>query len=315
MKSSKLAAAVICLFVLFSTIVQAQPKWSIAFNVLQDKAADDYEIYTMDAEGNSQTNVTKNKDVAWTYYSVPGKLLFVSDRESCKRCYQLFESDHDGNAVRKVSELRLEDSWMGSTDKGSKLIVSGRNDKDIRYQLFLIDRKTGEYKQLTNEPKAAFRDPIFSPDGKKIVYVYKKNRTDRTEIEELYIMDADGRNAKRLTTYPANDPMAKEPGYKAGPPHWNKKYDLISYNSGQNGKGSIYAVTPDGKKQWKLTDNTFEEGWHDWSPDGKWLVGDVYDKETGRYDIYLMNYKTKQIKILTSKNQFKYNQAPVFLIK
>ncbi len=61
--------------------------------------------------------------------------------------------------------------------------------------------------------------------------------------------------------------------------------------------------------------NTFEEGWHDWSPDGKWLVGDVYDKETGRYDIYLMNYKTKQIKILTSKNQFKYNQAPVFLIK
>lgn len=25
--------------------------------------------------------------------------------------------------------------------------------------------------------------------------------------------------------------------------------------------------SPDGEKQWKLSENNFSEGWHDWSPD------------------------------------------------
>jgi TolB protein len=290
------------------------PGYKIAFNVLQDQKTDDYEVYTMNTDGSGITNVTNNKDVAWTYYSIPGKLLFISDRGACKRCYFLYESDLDGSNPRKVTNLQLEDSWMGSRNGGKELVVAGRVDTRLRYQLFLVDRETGKYRQLTNEPTAAFRDPVFSPDGKKIAYVYKKNRTDRSEIEEMYLMNADGTGRRKLTTYPVSDPLAKDPGYKVGPPHWNARHNFISYQSNQAGKQSIFAVTPDGKKQWKLTDTKLDEGWHDWSPDGEWLVFDSRDASTGRYDLVLMNYKTKETKRLTDTSTFKYHQAPVFVL-
>lgn len=287
--------------------------WKIAFNVLQDQKADDYEVYTMGIDGRAIKNVTNHKDVAWTYYSIPGKLLFVSDRDACKRCYFLYESDLDGGNIRKVSDLRLEDSWMSSRNNGKELVVAGRVDSSVRYQLYIVDRATGAFRKLTDEPEAAFRDPVFSPDGKRIAYVYKKKRTDRAEIEELYVMNADGTNRQKLTTYPASDPLGKDPGYKVGPPHWNAKHKFISYQSNQAGKQSIYAVTPDGKKQWKLTDLKVDEGWHDWSPDGQWLAFDSRDEATGRYEIMLMNYKTKAVKKLTGDSSFKYHQSPVFL--
>jgi TolB protein len=321
MRTAKFGANLLYITLFFIALagsVSAQPepslsKYLVAFNVLQDQAADDYEVYTIRPDGTGLQNATNNKDVAWTYHSVPGKLLFISDRGACKRCYFLYESDINGEKVRKVTNLQLEDSWMGSRNNGKELVVAGRVDTRTRYQLFIVNLENGHYRQLTNEPNAAFRDPIFSPDGKMIAYVYKKNRADRTEIEELYIMRANGSARCRLTTYPRDDPSAKSPGYKVGPPHWNSRYDFITYQSNRAGKQSIYAVTPDGKKQWKLTDNAGDEGWHDWSSDGDWLVFDSRDDATGRYDVMLMNYNNKQLRKLTVSSSLKYHQAPLFV--
>ncbi len=298
---------------LMTTAAGQDPSWKVAFNVLQDQKADDYEVYTIGIDGTGITNVTSHKDVAWTYYSIPGKLLFVSDRDACRRCYFLYESDLDGTGLRKVTNLQLEDSWMGSRSNGKEIVVAGRIDSRVRYQLFIVDRETGAFRQLTNEPAAAFRDPIFSPDGKKIVYVYKKDRTNRNEIEEMYIMKANGTDRRKLTSYPMSDPLAKDPGYKVGPPHWNERYGLISYQSNQAGKQSIYAVTPDGRKQWKLTGGSQDEGWHSWSKNGEWLVFDSRDPVTGRYDLILMNYQTKATRNLTRNSKLKYHQGPVFV--
>ncbi|MBX3292220.1 MAG: PD40 domain-containing protein [Acidobacteria bacterium] len=304
--------AVLIVSAVISSIAQSPPE-RVAYNILKDQKADDYEVFVSRLDGNEFKNVTNDRDVAWIYHTIPGKLLFISDRGACKRCYFLYESDADGSNVRKVSNLQLEDSWMGSRSDGEEIVVSGRIDQRVRFQLFVIDRRTGHFRRLTNEPKAAFRDPTYSPDGKKIVYVYKKDRTDRSEFEEVHIMNDDGTGGTKLTSYPPDDPMAKEFSYKAGPPKWNTKYDFISYQSNQNGKQSIYAVSPDGKKQWKLTDLLIDEGWHDWSPDGEWLVFDSRNNETGRYDVMLMNFRTKKVSRVTELSTFKYHQAPVFL--
>jgi len=297
----------------FST-VSAQPrKLGLVFNVAQDAKADDYEVYSMKSDGSAKRNITKHKDVAWTYYAYKKTVFFISDRDACKRCYFLYSMNFDGSNVRKISDLRLEDSWMGSRRKGSEMVVSGRVGNDVRYQLFIIDLKSGKYRQITNEPGAAFRDPIFSPDGKKIVYAYKKDRANREINEELFIMNEDGSEKRQLTVYPKDDKTAQWHDYHAGPPRWVKKHNFITYNSVQNGKSSLFAVTPDGTKNWKLTDNELAEGWHDWSPDGKWLAIEMNPKDNSEFGIWLMNWKTKEIKKLTDPKDFKNQQAPVFV--
>lgn len=88
-------------------------KYKIAFNTLENSKADDYEVYSMKSDGTGQKNITNDKDVAWTYYAWKDRLFFVSDRGACRRCYFLYESDADGNNVKKVTNLQLEDSWLG----------------------------------------------------------------------------------------------------------------------------------------------------------------------------------------------------------
>ncbi|MFN0215896.1 MAG: hypothetical protein ACKVT2_16680 [Saprospiraceae bacterium] len=285
----------------------------IAYNILEDRDNGDYEVYAMNLDGSEKTNVSRHPDVAWTYNAWKDRLFFISDRDTCKRCYFLYETDIHGKQVRKMAELQLEDSWMDSRNNGRELILTGRVGKKIRSQLFLLDAATGAFRQITADTTALYSDPCFSPDGKQIVYRYKKNRRDRYEKAELWLMNTDGSGTpQQLTHYPTSDTTAKWHDYHAGPPHWNAQAGYITYQSIQAGKYSIYAVTPDGKQQFKLADFPLEAGWHDWSPDGEWLVMDMFDHEQTQFDIWLWNRKTKVLKQLTDTETFE--QSPVFLL-
>lgn len=290
-----------------------EQKLSIAYNVhIRDTSKDDWEIIKMNFDGSGRKNILNNDDVAWTYTTYKDRLFFISDRDTCYRCFFLYETDANGNNVKKLSDLQLEDSWMSSRNGGEEMIVAGRIGKETRFQFFIINTKTGAYRQITNDTSALYRDPCFSPDGKKIVFSYQKNKRDRSTHEELYLMNEDGSELTRLTHYPENNPSAKDYGYRAGSARWHPAENFISYVSLQDGRHSIFAITPDGKKQWKLIDNPESEGWHDWSSDGKWLVFNSSDKAETQYHITLMNWKTKEKKQLTDTT-YKSQLSPVFI--
>lgn len=271
----------------------------IAYNVLVDSANDNYDVFTMNSDGTGKQNITRHPDVAWTYFAWKNRLFFISDRDTCRRCYFLYETDAGGRNPRKVTGLQLEDSWMSSRNDGRELVVTGRIGKAIRMQLFLVNTETGAFRQLTNDTAALHRDPLFSPDGQQIVFAYKKNRRDRNAIEELYSMHVDGSGMRQLTHFPAADTTAPWHSYHAGPPRWNQRENFISYQSFQNGKYSLYAVAPDGSRQWKLTENTFDEGWHDWSPDGRWLFVETFDTDQTQFAIHRINWNSRELLRLT----------------
>ena len=290
-----------------------QHELGLVYNVLRDADIDNFEVYAMNLDGSNKKNITDLYPVDWTYYSHKDTLYFVSDRGACKRCYFLYKSNFKGENVQKVSELELADSWMSSRKDGTELIVKPKLITENTF--YILDQKGNIINRL--ETGLAFAaDPLFVNDGKQVVF--RGGKTVGKNIdgfdEELYIIDSDGGNLKQLTHYPEDDSSAGKYGYRAGAPKLHPTENFVSYQSKQDGKYSLYATTLDGSKTWKLTENTQNEGWHDWSPDGKWLAIELFDDQQSQFHIGLMNWETKEMEILTD-DTFKYQQAPHFMFK
>jgi TolB protein len=300
------------IFFLLSLQSVAQPSgYKIVYNVLEDREKDNYEIYSMNMDGSDKKNITNTPGVEWVYYAWKEKVYYISDIDTCHRCYFLYEMDAAGNNKRKVSNLQLEDSWMGSRKEGTEMIVLGRSGK-IRAQLYLINLLSGDYTPLFGDTLSTKRDPIFLPGGKEIVLAYRPDKTLRKTVpDELWKISPDGSTKQQLTYFPKEDTSTQWFEYHAGPPQWNNKYRFISYLSKQKGQHQIFAITPDGKKHWQITSGELGSGWHSWSSDGKWLAMDKAGPGEKSYDIYLMNYKTKKTVQLTSDPKFE--QAPVIV--
>ena len=297
---------------LFLPACREEPEipYRIAYNQLEDPASNNCDIYVMNLDGGGKRNITNHPDIAWVCYAWKDKLYFISDRDTCARCYFLYEMDADGNGVRKVTDLQMEDSRMGSRLNGREMVIAGRIGDELRYQLFLIDVTTGDFHQLTHDTAALHRDPAFTPDGREIAFVYQPDR--RNPYGELRIIDADGRNSRQLDHSPTGQSVAEDRAYRPGPPRWCPAEEAFSYPSKQKGKYSLFAVKPDGSQPWKLTSISQNEGRHHWSPDGKWLAVELFDDAQTTYDIYLLNWKTQELLQLTDSPR--YEQAPVFVL-
>jgi TolB protein len=292
---------------------QQDREYLIAYNVLVDADIDNYDIFSMNMDGSNKTNITNNNDVAWSYLAWTNTIFFLSDRDTIQRTYFLYEMLSNGSSVKRISHFRMQDSWMGIRDDGNELIVKPHNSVDTL--LYIINR-SGEILQKIATGTRYASDPAFSPDGKRIAFIgsNKKSKKEAGFKAEIYSVNTDGTDLMQLSQYPQGDTTAEWYAYKAGPPRWQPKEDFITFQSKQNGKYSLYAVSYDGSKQWKLTDNPQEEGWHDWSPDGKWLAIELFDNKQSQFHIGLMNWQTKEMKILTDTT-YQYQQAPVFVEK
>lgn len=180
--------------ILKNTKTTFEKQYAIAYNIHENDTINrsNFEIIIMNLDGSDKKNITNNPDVAWTYYAYKDRLFFISDRDTCSRCFFLYETDAEGKNLKRISDLMLEDSWMSGRNNAKELVVAGRLGKELRYQLFIINTATGAYSQLTNEPTAKFGDPCFSPDGTQIAFYYKKNKNDRTTHEEIFLMNYDG---------------------------------------------------------------------------------------------------------------------------
>lgn len=287
--------------------------YAIVYNVLINEDGDDYEVFSMEVDGSDKKNITRLPGVEWTYFSNDDKVLFISDNDTCHRCFRLYETNYLGESPKRISDLLLADSWMSSRKDGDEIIV--RPSQKIDSAFYVIDRK-GKLLHRIDPKMPYFSDPLFVNDGRQIVF--RGGLTKSKQIagfeEAIYIVDVDGRNRKKLTHYPQNDTTSGKFGYKAGTPKLHPTEKFISFQSKQNGKYSLYGVSLDGQTQWKLTDNPQNEGWHDWSRDGNWLAIELFDDDQTQFHIGLMDWQSKAMTILTDTT-YRYQQCPNFVLK
>ncbi len=102
---------------------------------------------------------------------------------------------------------------------------------------------------------------------------------------EIYVMDADGKNQRRLTNHPAIDFS----------PSWSPDGKQIAFSSYRNGGNiQIFVMDSDGQHPIRLSDGANDKN-PAWSPDGQKiafsssLVFAGFDAQEGDYEIYLMD--------------------------
>jgi uncharacterized protein YjdB len=138
-------------------------------------------------------------------------------------------------------------------------------------QLYWVERgNLGELRRATADTGQA-TDAAFSPDGSRIAFV-----STRDGNPEIYLMDADGTNAVRIT----NDPQAD------ARPVFTADGAGLLFESQRSGKSQIYSMALDGGNVQALTSDSASMT-PTMSPDGRVVA---YSSVRNRsYDIWLMS--------------------------
>jgi tol-pal system beta propeller repeat protein TolB len=114
--------------------------------------------------------------------------------------------------------------------------------------------------------------PAFSPDGKLIAFGLSLDGN-----YDIYVMDADGSNRRRLTNSPGLDMR----------PAWSPDGRHIAFTSNRDGHYQIYVMNADGSEQRRVTNHPERDDFPTWHPDGKRLA--IVSEQSGKFDLYLVD--------------------------
>ena len=169
-----------------------------------------------------------------------------------------------------AAKRRTPPKHIGATESAAKkraLLVTSVRTGDT--EIFVVDPDTGDAQNLSRSPTSEERYPCWSPNGKQVAFT-----SNRDGNYNLYIMDADGENVKRLVNSEAVCYM----------PSWQRTADGEQIVFGIHGdKPEMASIKPDGSDLKMLGDG------HDptISPDGKSIC--YTGHADGGVSVFVMN--------------------------
>jgi len=244
-----------------------------------------YEIYTMNADGTNQINLTSNPGLDGNAdWSADGKkIAFISDRDGD---FEIYTMNADGSGLIQVTNNSTSDYTPTWSPDRSKLIFTSNRDGNFELYSMNVDG-TNQTRLTTNTTDD--RGPRWSPDGNKIVF-----DTNRDGNYEIYTMNPDGTNPTRLTNFGGV-------GGVNSFGDWSPDNSKITFFTDRDGNYEIYTINADGSGATRLTNNTAIDWFRpSYSPDGTKITWE--SSLDGNYEIYTMNTDGSGAIKLTSHN-------------
>ena len=215
-----------------------------------------WDIYLFDKPAGAPRRLTDDPALDYNaVFSPDGRwIVFTSERTGNTDLYALNVKD-DGELVRLTQHHGMDDAASFSPDGRRLAFVSTHDgDADIFVMPFAPGNATAEQRavNLTRRSGGDF-NPAFSPDGRRIAFSRQErwddvNTPEREEqAVELYVMDADGSNARRLSKpgLPQAGRAASFP-LVSGSPAWSRDGQAIYYYRLRAEGFEIRRITPDG---------------------------------------------------------------------
>jgi len=231
------------------------------------------------------------------------KLAFIGKRHKNDN-KQVFICDPDGRNVEQITHaktLHVSPSW---SPDGKKIVYTSfqKNNPDLH----LYDRAKKESTVLSNKP-GINSGGVFSPNGKLIVFTGSVN-----ENSNFYWTTPHGGNRQPFMPGSGLEvDMAFSP---------NEKW--VAFVSGRFGNPHIFRGTLVWNADMSAVLNVIEqermtyEGWHNtnptWSHDSEKIAWCSFDKEVGRFDLFVMNGDEKGTKKTRLTLNQGHNQAPTW---
>jgi TolB protein len=203
--------------------------------------------------------------------------------------YELKIADADGSndqAALASREPIISPAW--SPDGGKLAYVSFEAKKPVVY---VHDLASGRRHVAANF-KGSNSAPAWSPDGKQLAVVLTKDGSS-----QLYVVNADGSGVTRVATSSGIDTE----------PRWATDGQYIYFTSDRGGSPQIYRIAAAGGNAERIS---FEGSYNVTprpSPDGKSLA--FITRNSGRFQLALMDLATKQVQILTDSTK---DESPSF---
>ena len=271
------------------------------------------------------------------YFSADGyKMIFQSERINTNPFYQMFLLDLETGDIDRLSpgigkttcgwlhpnglkalfaSTQFDPEAKAKMSAELEFRASGKErryawDYDPAFDLVERDLSSGAYTPLTNAP-GYDAEGAYSPDGKSIVFAsnrhayesdLSKEQKERLQHDpsyymEIYVMDADGSNVRRLTN---------TAGYDGGP-FWSADGSKITWRrfSEDGGRAEVFTMNADGSGERQIT----HLGVMSWAPffhpSGEYLIFATNLQGFANFELYIADAQgTRQPVRVTEREGF-----------